>query len=317
MLNQTTNIQRNPDLPAKIEMIIAAREKDLGGFTVRRILPYVSRRMVGPFIFFDHMGPAEFTPGEGMDVRPHPHINLATVTYLFEGKITHRDTLGSLQDIEPGAVNLMTAGRGIVHSERTPEVERQMGSRLNGIQVWIALPERDEEIEPSFWHYSKESLPEFNYADGKVKLLLGSAFGYKSPAQVHSSMIYAEVSLMRGGRFTIPAEGQESAIYVVEGKVCADGQEVNPTEMAIAANGEDLQIEATENSRFMVIGGEPLGERFIYWNFVSSSKSRIEEAKSLWSQGPSEANPRFQPIPSDNQEYIPLPNKPQPKGTIM
>lgn len=317
MLNQAVSNLTKRGPSSKIQMIISSREKDLGGFTVRRILPYASHRMVGPFIFFDHMGPATFAPGEGMDVRPHPHINLATVTYLFEGKITHRDTLDSLQNIEPGAVNLMIAGRGIVHSERTPDIERKMGSKLNGIQVWIALPERDEEIEPSFSHYPKESLPEFNFLDGRVKLLLGSAFGYTSPAQVHSNLFYAEVAVDAGGRFALPAGERESAIYVIEGKVCADDREVNSTEMAIIASGEDLQIQVIEDTRFMILGGEPLGERFIYWNFVSSSNQRIEEAKSLWSLGPSAENPRFQPVPSDNDEFIPLPDDPRPKGTIM
>jgi redox-sensitive bicupin YhaK (pirin superfamily) len=302
-----------------VDIIISAREKDLGGFSVRRILPYASHRMVGPFIFFDHMGPAEFKPGQGMDVRPHPHVNLATVSYLFEGKIQHKDSLGSDQAIEPGAVNWMTAGRGIVHSERTPERERSQGCRMNGIQLWVALPEEHEESAPSFTHHPKESLPEFKVGDAAVKLLLGRAFGHTSPVPVHSDLFYAEIKLSKGKALTIAAEGRDSAIYVVDGAVDIEGRKVNRTEMAVAKPGVDLPLVASEDSRVMVIGGNPVGERAIFWNFVSSSKQRIEEAKRLWSEGPSTDNPRFPPIPGDDREFIPLPSEPppQPKGTIM
>lgn len=303
---------------SKIEMIISARYKDLGGLSVRRILPYVSRRMVGPIVFFDHMGPAEFRPGSGMDVRPHPHINLATVTYLFEGRIRHRDSLGSDQVIEPGAVNWMTAGRGIVHSERTPVNERRNGSKLNGIQLWVALPEEYEEIEPEFTHYPKESLPEFRIGDATAKLLLGSAYGHESPVKTHSDIFYMDVRLKAGGQFELSTREYETAFYVVQGGVDAEGTFVRACNLAICRREDIIKIEALEDTHLMLLGGQPLGPRFLYWNFVSSSKDRIEEAKRLWSSGLSLENPRFHPIPGDDQEFIPLPQEPgAPKGTIM
>lgn len=292
---------------SKVELIIAGRERDIGGFNVRRVLPYAAHRMVGPFIFFDHMGPAKFQPGKGMDVRPHPHINLATVTYLFEGKIQHRDSLGSNLTIEPGAINWMTAGRGVVHSERTPDLERAEGIRMNGIQLWVALPEQYEEIEPSFTHHPKDTLPEFEFGEAKIKLLLGKAFGKSSPVKVHCDLFYAEILLPKGKQIVMPVEGRESAVYVVDGAVSVDGQQVKALEMAVGRLGEDLPIDAAEDSRLMVIGGETLGERFIEWNFVSSSKERISDAKKQWSNGPQTDNPRFRPIPGDNQEFIPGP----------
>ena len=232
----------------QLEMLITARERDLGGFSVRRILPYASHRMVGPFIFFDHMGPAEFPPGQGMDVRPHPHINLATVTYLFDGKIQHRDSLGSNQSIEPGAINWMTAGRGIVHSERTPEAERKQGMKINGIQLWVALPEQFEEIEPTFVHYPKDILPEFKIKDIEVKLLLGSLFDRCSPVKVHSDLFYAEIKMKKGQQFELKVNGRESAVYVIDGKIRIDEQNIEPTAMAIAKKSIDLKIEATKET---------------------------------------------------------------------
>ena len=301
-----------------IEMIISSRERDLGGFTVRRILPYASHRMVGPFIFFDHMGPAKFPPGKGMDVRPHPHINLATVTYLFEGKIQHKDSLGSDQAIEPGAINWMTAGKGIVHSERTPPFERSEGIKMNGIQLWVALPKEHEEIDPTFIHYPKEVLPEFEINGSQVKLLLGKVLGQVSPVKIHSDLFYAEIKMSKGGVVSVPVDGRESAVYVVDGQVSMDGQKIRSTEMAVMKSGADLEISADENTRLMVLGGSPVGERFIYWNFVSSSKERLEEVKRQWLKGPQQNHPRFRPIPNDNTEFIPLPEEPgQPKGTIM
>lgn len=306
-------------LNSKIEMIIAAREKDLGGFSVRRVLPYATHRMVGPFIFFDHMGPAKFEPGKGMDVRPHPHINLATVTYLFEGRIQHKDSLGFDQAIEPGAINWMTAGKGIVHSERTPDFDRKEGIRINGIQLWVALPEEHEEIEPSFIHYPKNTLPEFRIEDATIKLLLGKAFKHRSPVKVHSDLFYAEIKIPKGGKFNFVVEGREAALYVVDGRINIEGQDVKAREMAIGKKDEDLLITAVEDTRFMALGGHPIGERFIYWNFVSSSKERLEEAKRQWANGPSADNPRFHLIPTDDKEFIPLPASEVevPKGTIM
>ncbi len=303
---------------SKVEMVITSRERDLGGFTVRRILPYASHRMVGPFIFFDHMGPAEFPPGHGIDVRPHPHINLATVTFLFEGRIHHRDSLGSDQPIEPGAINWMTAGRGIVHSERTPEPERSRGSKMEGIQLWVALPKEAEEVEPSFKHHPKETLPEFEINGVKLKLLLGSAFGRKSPVALHSDLFYVEARMPKGSRLELESEGRDCAVYVAKGRTHVEEKEVGECSMAIGRNGASLSIKADEDSRVMLLGGSPLGERKIFWNFVSSSAERIAEAKAEWKKGPRPESARFQPIPGDDREFIPLPEEPPPvKGTIM
>lgn len=303
---------------SKVQFLISPRERDLGGFSVRRILPYASHRMVGPFIFFDHMGPANFAPETGMDVRPHPHIGLATVTYLFEGQIRHRDSLGSDQLIEPGAVNWMTAGRGVVHSERTPEGVRVTGSRINGIQLWVALPEEHEEIKPSFVHHPKSTLPEFKIGNVEIKLLLGSAFDHKSPVVTHSDLFYFEARIPKGSHLKFPIVGKEAAVYVVEGLVTMDAQSIGLNMMAVAEKGGDLAVEGTEASRVMILGGSSVGERHIYWNFVSSSLEKIEMAKKDWAQGPREESERFKPIPGDDQEFIPLPTeKGNPKGTIM
>lgn len=303
----------------KLEVVITAREKDLGDITVRRILPY-AHCMIGPFIFFDHMGPANFPPNKGIDVRPHPHINLATVTYLFEGKIRHRDSLGSDQLIEPGAINWMVAGHGIVHSERTPNELRQTGSTLNGIQCWLALPDKFEEVTPSFTHYPKEDLPEFEINNVKLKLLLGTAFSHKSPVKVYSDLFYIYAKLPKSSRLTFPADGREVAAYVVSGNVKINNQEVNHCAMAVAQSEIDLELEALEDSQLMLLGGEPVGQRFIFWNFVSSSEEKIAIAKAQWVNGPGEKGTRFPKIPGDDQEFIPLPEEPKqenPKGTIM
>ena len=299
-------------------MIITSRERDLGGFTVRRILPYASHRMVGPYIFFDHMGPAEFQPGQGMDVRPHPHINLATVTYLFEGTIRHRDSLGSDQLIEPGAINWMTAGRGIVHSERTPDEKRKTGMKVNGIQLWVALPTEHEETEPSFTHYPKNVLPEFTHQNSFVKLLVGDLFGISSPVKIHSDLFYAEARIKKGETFNFEVSGRESAAYVVEGSISVDSQTAEPCSMVVAKGTSDLKLTALEDSKVMLLGGSPVGERKIFWNFVSSSEARIEECKREWEKGPGGSS-RFGSIPGDDHEFIPLPsNAPvNPKGTIM
>jgi redox-sensitive bicupin YhaK (pirin superfamily) len=300
-----------------IEIVIAPREKDLGGFSVRRILPYATHRMVGPFIFFDHMGPAEFLPGTGMDVRPHPHIGLATVTYLFEGKIRHRDSLGSDLVIEPGAINWMTAGKGIVHSERTPDDVRNSGGKVNGIQIWVALPNEHEDTHPTFVHHPAHSLPVFDMNGIKGKVLLGSAFGHQSPVQTHSPLFYVELLMPKGSQITFPAHG-EAAAYVAEGSVRVDDQQVDLHAMAVIKKCHNLEIEALEDSRILIIGGEPVGERFIFWNFVASSKEKLEKAKRDWTNGPGEG--LFTHIPDDNQEFIPLPVETgnlNPKGTAM
>ncbi|MHB1222291.1 MAG: pirin family protein [Gammaproteobacteria bacterium] len=299
-------------------MIITPRERDLGGFSVHRILPFATHKMVGPFIFFDHMGPAVFTPGNGITVRPHPHMNLATVTYLFEGVICHRDSLGNRQLIEPGAINWMTAGHGIVHSERTPDDVKATGSRANGIQCWVAMPEDQEEIAPNFTHYAKDLMPEFSVGDVKLKLLLGTAFGKTSPVTVYSDMFYLDTHFPKGAKLTLPAaNGWEMAAYVAEGRVIVNQQEVSQYSMAIPEVGQTLEIEALEDARLMLLGGAAIGKRYIYWNFVSSSADKIEQAKKDWALGPGEAGSRFPKIPGDDQEFIPLPDEVNPKGTVM
>jgi redox-sensitive bicupin YhaK (pirin superfamily) len=298
-------------------LVIPSQEKDLGGFSVRRVLPSLKRRMVGPFLFFDHMGPADFPPGQGIDVRPHPHIHLATVTYLFEGKIHHRDSLGSDQLIEPGAINWMTAGRGIVHSERTPAYLRKEGYRLNGIQCWIALPDGSEDLPPSFTHYPADALPEFAEADACLKLLAGSLFGRTSPVRVHSDLFYADVALPADGRLTLPCDGREGAAYLVSGRLQAGEITLESHSMVLGQVGEDLPLRALEPCRFVLLGGSPLGKRHMYWNFVSSAQANIEQAKAEWAQGPGNTE-RFPLIPGDDLEFIPLPEEePNPPGTIL
>lgn len=303
-----------------IEIIIPGRDRDLGGFHVRRVLPFGHHQMVGPFIFFDHMGPATFSATQGIDVRPHPHINLATVTYLFEGKILHRDSLGSVQLIEPGAINWMSAGHGIVHSERTPEDLRQQGSTLSGIQCWVALPIEFEETTPTFTHYPKHLLPEFNIGNNSVKLLLGKIFQHESPVKVYSEIFYAEIKMPAGEKIIFPLEGLEGAVYVVKGKIMLNEKNIEQYAMAVGKTCGKLAIQALEDSQIMLLGGKSVGKRFIYWNFVSSSEEKISEAKSAWKNGPGEAGSRFPKVPGDDREFIPLPEEtPQnnPKGTIM
>lgn len=298
--------------------IIPSHEKDLGGFSVHRLLPEAQHQMVGPFIFFDHMGPAHFQSGQGVDVRPHPHIHLATVTYLFEGVICHRDSLGSVQNIEPGAVNWMIAGHGIVHSERTPPDLHQTGSRLSGIQCWIALPEDQQDCAPSFTHYPAASLPEFIESGVQLKLLLGTAFNHQSPVKVLSDLFYLSAKFPKGTKLTLPASGREAGAYVVKGSVLVNGEEIKPYCMAVCHHGEALVIEALEDAELMLLGGKSIGKRYIYWNFVSSSKENIEKAKQDWAQGPGNADSRFPRIPSDDKEFIPLPvEKKNPPGNIM
>jgi len=296
----------------KLEMVITSRARDIGGFQVRRILPYATHRMVGPFIFFDHMGPAIFAPGEGMDVRPHPHINLATVTYLFEGAILHRDSLGSEQLIEPGAINWMTAGHGIVHSERTPPDLRKSGGKVHGLQCWVALPSEAEEIDPDFTHYPAKALPEFTSNNVRVKLLIGSLLAHTSPVKTASDVLYADLHLPAGAHLELPSEGRDLAAYLVAGRATVNGHPLEPCSMAVAASREGLHIQAQIFSRVMILGGKPLGgARHIWWNFVSSSKERIEKAKDDW------LHQRFPRIPGDDNEFIPLPKEPSPKGTPL
>ncbi len=287
---------------SSIELMIESRKKDLGGFTVGRVLPYAKKQTVGPFIFLDHMGPAEFAPGQGMDVRPHPHIGLATVTFLFEGAITHRDSLGFQQDIRPGDVNWMTAGKGIVHSERTPGDLRKSGQKIHGLQIWVALPKEAEQIEPSFHHHPSSSLPEFKSQGAQVKLILGEAFEHKSPVKTYSPMFYFEVKQAQGGRLEYSvAPKHEVALYILSGEIEIDEQHFGPRQMPVLKTGNNLNLRSIKDSHFIVLGGEPLAEpRHIWWNFVASSKDLIEKAKAKWQeQG-------FDQVPGET-EFIPLP----------
>ncbi|MEO9149466.1 MAG: pirin family protein [Burkholderiaceae bacterium] len=279
---------------------IESKPKDLGSFTVRRVLPAPDRRMVGPFIFFDHMGPAEFPPGEGIVVRPHPHIGLATITYLFEGEIMHRDSLGVVQPIRAGAVNFMKAGRGIVHSERAGD-DLDTHSKLHGIQSWMALPDARQEDEPSFDHYPADALPQFAQGDVTVRVIIGEAWGKRSPVRADGRMLYLECQMPAGSSIEVPSTYPELAAYVVSGNARIDAEDCTEGTMLVAQDGQPLRIKATEPSRVMVIGGEPVGERHIWWNFVSSSKARIEQAQADW-----KAN-RFPHVPGET-EFIPLPD---------
>lgn len=283
-----------------IKHIIEGQQKDLGGFSVRRILPNSKQRMVGPWIFFDHMGPAEFPAGEGINVRPHPHINLATVTYLFEGEILHRDALGHHQLIHPGEINLMVAGRGITHSERERDEIRNAFHRQHGLQLWHALPEAYEEIDPVFHHYSYADLPRVTVEGVSVRILVGSAYGMSSPVIRFSEILYIEAQLQIGQKLQLPSAA-EAALYAVEGEISVNGVGLRSYQMMIMENSGDLIITAAQDSRIVMIGGEPLGDRHIYWNFASSRKERIEQAKQDWREG------RFAKVKGDDKEYIPLP----------
>lgn len=288
-------------LPDSVTLVIPAREKDLGGFHVRRVLPFARHRMVGPWIFFDHMGPASFAAGQGVDVRPHPHINLATVTYLFEGHILHRDSLGSNCVISPGDINLMVAGHGIVHSERENPETFQQPRRLDGLQLWLALPEADEETDPAFFHYDAASIPEVDDGQATVRVMMGQAFGLSSPVKTYAKTLYLEARLKAGAQFQVPMGVEERAIYVCDGELDIDGLAVEAGSMAVLTPGAFVQVHATTRAHLVVIGGEALSERHIYWNFVSSRPERIEQAKADWKAG------RFPKVPGDELEFIPLP----------
>jgi redox-sensitive bicupin YhaK (pirin superfamily) len=293
-----------------LDTVVVPRTRDLGdGVQVRRALPCSARTMVGPFIFFDHIGPVVFRSGTGLDVRPHPHIGLAAVTYLFEGEILHRDSLGSLQPIRAGAVNWMTAGRGIVHSERTSADVREAGGRLFGTQVWLALPKDQEEVEPAFVHHAAATLPVLDGEGKRVRLIAGSLFGATSPVRTLSPMFYAEVALDTDALLSIPADHEERAAYVVDGDVSLDpnGAVFPRGQLLILKPGVEVTLLARDMpARIMLLGGEPMdGPRHLWWNFVSSSADRIEAAKADWKAG------RFQPVPGET-EFIPLPDGPPP-----
>ena len=283
-----------------VKRIITPKQKDLGGFSVRRALPVVEQRRVGPWIFFDHAGPAVFPPGEGMDVRPHPHINLATVSYLFNGAIMHRDSLGNELAIVPGDINLMVAGKGIVHSERTPEDVRAAGHTLHLLQLWLALPEADEETDPAFYHYDASELPTIKVDGISIRVMMGQAYGLNSPVKIFAQTLYFEADIAEGKSLEIPAE-EERAIYVASGNVEINGKEVDEFSLAILEQDCAITVKAREDSRIAVIGGETLSDRHLFWNFVSSRKDRLEQAKDDWKNG------RFPKVPGDEEEFIPLP----------
>ena len=288
-------------MPA-VPQIFSPRLHDIGGLTVGRVLPFAQRRMVGPFIFLDHMGPASMTPGRTLDVRPHPHIGLSTLTYLFEGEILHRDNLGNALEITPGAVNWMTAGHGIAHSERTPEEKRNVAHRLHGLQCWVALPKADEEIAPEFRHFDAEEIPELSQKGARICVVAGEAFGLHSPVTVYSPLFLVEVELDAGTTIEVPRQYRDRAAYVIEGNLAAGDSRLEPSTMAVFEENTDIRLEALSVSRLMLLGGEPFPEqRHIWWNFVSSSEARIEKAKRDWKEG------RFAPIPGDDREFIPLP----------
>lgn len=283
-----------------IELVIQPRDKDLGGFSVRRVLPTIERKLVGPWIFFDHMGPAEFPAGQGINVRPHPHVNLATVTYLFEGEILHRDSLGSLQAIRPGDINLMLAGRGIVHSERERPEVTAADHRLHGLQLWLALPEADEEADPAFYHYPASQIPALSVEGVPVRVMMGSAYGVTSPVRTFADTLYVEAHLQPGQTLALP-EAEERAVYLASGELKARDTEIPEHAMAVFSPEPGVVLEAVSEARIAIIGGEAMPPRFVEWNFVSSRRERIEKAKADWREG------RFPVVPGDESEFIPLP----------
>jgi redox-sensitive bicupin YhaK (pirin superfamily) len=285
-----------------IEHVIIPRARDLGNFEVRRALPSAQRQMVGPFIFFDQMGPVMMQSGQGVDVRPHPHIGLSTVTWLFDGMIYHRDSLGSSQAIAPGELNWMTAGKGIVHSERTPEPELSRTRKVFGIQSWVALPKKHEETTPGFEHVAMEALPVIIDRGREVRVIAGNMFGAASPVKTHSDLFYADVKLVAGSSLPLPVEHEERGIYVADGSIEIAGQIFEAGRLLVFRPKDPITVTAQTDARFMMLGGEPMdGPRHIWWNFVSSSKERIEMAKEEWKRG------RFDIVPGDEKDFIPLP----------
>ncbi|WP_316015269.1 pirin family protein [Roseobacter sp. HKCCA0434] len=293
-----------------IDTLIVPRARDLGGFEVRRALPAPKRQMVGPFIFFDQMGPAEFLTDQGIDVRPHPHIGLATVTYLFDGSIHHRDSLGTSLEIQPGAVNWMIAGRGITHSERAPVPERKKDrSKLFGIQTWVALPEKDEEREAGFEHVAKADLPVVEGEGKTVRLILGNAYGERAPVATFSEMFYADALLEAGTAIPLPDDHEDRGVYVLDGTVTVAGTEYEAGQMMVFRPGDRITVQAKTRARLMLLGGETLnGPRYIWWNFVASSQDKIDAAKEAWRAG-DWRHGRFQLPPGDEAEHIPLPDR--------
>jgi redox-sensitive bicupin YhaK (pirin superfamily) len=290
-----------------IEHLIRGRPTDLGNLAVRRVLPSAAVRMVGPFVFVDHMGPASFAPGEGIDVRPHPHIGLATVTYLFEGEFLHRDSLGTAQRIAPGDVNWMIAGRGIVHSERTPSDQRARPHRAHGVQTWIALPDGHEDIAPAFEHHPASALPRIDLPGAAVTVIAGDAFGARSPVSVLSPTLYCAVRLDAGTLLPLPPEHDERAVYAIDGNVWVDGTALDEGTLAVLSGGGTVELRASAAARVMLLGGAPVGPRFVHWNFVASTRERIEQARQEWRRyGEPDGRGRFGTV-SGETEFIPLP----------
>jgi hypothetical protein len=286
-----------------IEMVIVPRARDLGGFEVRRALPAAGRQMVGPFIFFDQFGPVLMKSGQGIDVRPHPHIGLSTVTWLFDGAIYHRDSLGSSQPIAPGELNWMTAGKGIVHSERTSAQDLARERKVFGIQSWVALPKQHEETAPAFEHVAMDQLPVIDDRGISVRVVAGSLYGATSPVKTHSDLFYGDVQMTAGTVLPLPVDHEERGVYVAEGEIDVAGQSFEAGRLLVFRPGDAITLHARTTARVMLLGGEPMdGPRHIWWNFVSSSKERIEQAKEEWRQG------RFDIVPGDAAEFIPLPD---------
>jgi len=291
------------DNQGSVEMVIVPRTGDIGGFFVNRALPSRQKRMIGPFIFWDEMGPGEFLEGKGLDVRPHPHIGLSTVTYLFKGTMDHKDSLGTSMTIQPGDVNLMTAGRGIVHSERSGPEARASHSSLFGIQSWLALPQALEETAPSFRHYDKVELPESSAEGVDIRLIMGEAFGMKSPVHMDWETLYADVRMITGGQLSVSKKTEERALFIVSGAIEIEGQAYEPLQMISLKPGVDVIVKATSDTHMMVLGGAAMdGPRYIWWNFSSSSLERLRVAAKDWQDG------KFEKVPGDEDEFIPLPD---------
>jgi redox-sensitive bicupin YhaK (pirin superfamily) len=289
---------------AAIAHVIVPRSVDLGDFVVRRALPSVQARMVGPFVFFDHMGPAVFRPGQGVDVRPHPHIGLATLTYVFDGEIMHRDSLGTAIAIRPGEVNLMTAGRGIVHSERTAPERRASGASMHGLQCWLGLPAAQEETDPAFAHYGVEQFPAVRDSDKDVRVVAGTLYGERSPVITASDTLFADATLRAGAVLPIDAHVEERAVYTVDGEIEIGGDRFGAGQLLVLRPGDHVTVKAVRDAHVVIVGGAAMdGPRHLWWNFVSSRKERIEQAKAEWAAG------RFAKVPGDEIEFIPLPEK--------
>jgi redox-sensitive bicupin YhaK (pirin superfamily) len=304
MSNVTREVEQRCDIEQVddvVEMLIEPRDRDLGGFSVRRVLPSVGRKKVGPWVFFDHMGPADFPAGQGINVRPHPHINLATMTYLFEGEILHRDSLGSVQPIRPGDINLMVAGSGIVHSERERPEITAAAHRLHGLQLWLALPEADEETDPAFHHYASSEIPGFEVDGVPVRVMMGSAYGVSSPVRIFAETLYVEAHLQPGQSIELP-RAEERAVYMALGEATVHGTRIPEHSMAVLSGSGSVRLKAVSEARIAVVGGERMSPRHIEWNFVSSRKERIDQAKEDWTSG------RFAKVPGDEEEFIPLPD---------